>query len=985
VNLTGVVAEALDRAPTGRSVLLPAPNPSTRPIEVSAIWTVGQQTARWDNLFAAVIEEPRAGDDSAAVWAERAGAWGLQLLVLRDGEGVRVIRHGEGTAGGERRFPSVGAAVPSLQNARDQLFSAESLWRSRGMLPMDLDFELGATVSSFVGRGRATLGECLLTAINEAAAELGISVDVHTRGSNRPRSEARRGERRQIGHIVRVAVAYMGARILEDKGFWPERHKPTNDVVTLLDDVTGRTNGFFKTTHDESLALLRNHHHALRKIAKHLGGNCSFTLVDEQDVGELYEEACRRLPDDVATDDQFRDLQQHYTPVAIARRMLELLPLERIPVEERLIFDPAAGSGSLLLAATRRLALMRDAPQAFDERRAWLESHVAGNDLDPRARMITGLRYTLVQQALGDMFPSNAPRTFTGRDYDTLTSAELTEHCGRRPRVLVANPPYGERRDTTTKRDVQVAARFVDRALTWLREGDQFGIVLPQSFLTQTTHAVGEARAALARRADVFESWQFPEGVVGTSARQTVCVLLGVIGRSRYSGTIARKVQTENGKRQVAQMGYLGAACTARIEGGANWSEAVDPPARASQLCSATVGDLYHAFCGPTPKAGADPVEQAPAGQRVPNFEPTWQAPTSVTTDPAKVVKSQRYWRKEDLLYDARRNATEFSRTKLIASNDANRSMRTGLVVFLDRHGFWPDNHTHCIVVRRGADTQRAPTGWNELSEEDQLLWLQAILRSDTGRDRIEPSRTARHTNIKGLLAIPLPARAARSIVKLMHAWEAAPQDHEAFLARINAEVQRSYGAAPSKLTRSGPDPSMEVWRAEQRRPSRLVRGHIAEVSDAGKVRLHVPALEGGAVGGLIDPPQSLPGWALAGLWFEALLPDDVRTLDALAARPWALHDFRHPTLEELGALATVVLPPTHDPAPPPEALLRDIRSLRAASSERALTSAERERLDGLLDALDDYEEGAPRAIEERTREAARLAELKRLLAGGAR
>jgi type I restriction-modification system DNA methylase subunit len=46
--------------------------------------------------------------------------------------------------------------------------------------------------------------------------------------------------------------------------------------------------------------------------------------------------------------------------------MLELLPLERLHPEERIIFDPAAGSGSLLLAATSRLAGVSDIPENLE-------------------------------------------------------------------------------------------------------------------------------------------------------------------------------------------------------------------------------------------------------------------------------------------------------------------------------------------------------------------------------------------------------------------------------------------------------------------------------------------------------------------------------------------------------------------------------------------------------------------------------------------
>jgi hypothetical protein len=492
-GLVDFVEQTLGRKATARDVRLPDLD-DREPVEVAAVWTSDEARTRWDNLLAAVV---RAPDDGR--WPDRANAWRLQLMVRPDGRGLRVLDRSTTAGPLDTRYSSVQHARPALLAARDRLFAPETLSRLRGELPLDLDITIGAGALSFAGHQRHALGRALVAAITDASFAMGISLEEHRRASNSPRSSMKRFERRLIGHVTRVAVAYLGARVLEDKGFWPGRTRPTNDPDRLIREVTERTNGFFTATRDDSLAALQGQHAALQMIAKHLGGCRSFALVDDQDIGDVYANALTTLPAEVAQEKEFKDLQQHYTPVGIARRILENLPLERIPVEERFVFDPAAGSGSLLLAATRRLAEMHDAPAGLDERRKWLRTHVAGNDIDPRARMITGLRYTLVGEAFGDALQLTAPQNFGNADYRTLTSESLATMSGGRPRILVANPPYAEEREADAKQDVQVAAKFVERALSWLREGDLFGLVLPQSFLTQRSHGVGDARAALAR------------------------------------------------------------------------------------------------------------------------------------------------------------------------------------------------------------------------------------------------------------------------------------------------------------------------------------------------------------------------------------------------------------------------------------------------------------------------------------------------------
>ena len=168
----------------------------------------------------------------------------------------------------------------------------------------------------------------------------------------------------------------------------------------------------------------------LQSLATYLGNSVTFALIDHRDVGLLYERAIKKLPNNLDGKD-WSDLQRHYTPVAIAEKMLELLPLERIRPEERVIFDPAAGSGSLLLAATSRLAQMSDIPEEIEARRQYLANHVAGNDLDEYADLVTKLRYLLAQESfcsLGNKIHLGDPPSISLLQRAHLISA-LLEFC----------------------------------------------------------------------------------------------------------------------------------------------------------------------------------------------------------------------------------------------------------------------------------------------------------------------------------------------------------------------------------------------------------------------------------------------------------------------------------------------------------------------------------------------------------------------------
>lgn len=181
-----------------------------------------------------------------------------------------------------------------------------------------------------------------------------------------------------LNSVVNVAIAYLAARILDDKGFFGRRTKE-NAPRLLLERTIGQTNGFFRQTYYDDIDLVAPS--ALQQLALYLGNSACFTLVDHSDVGRLYEHAVQVFQDPKIGN---AEMGQHYTPIAIAERMLQHLPLEQLRPEQRYIFDPAAGSGSLLLAATQRLALMPDVAM-LENSASYFANHVMGNDLDNRA------------------------------------------------------------------------------------------------------------------------------------------------------------------------------------------------------------------------------------------------------------------------------------------------------------------------------------------------------------------------------------------------------------------------------------------------------------------------------------------------------------------------------------------------------------------------------------------------------------------------
>ena len=175
-------------------------------------------------------------------------------------------------------------------------------------------------------------------------------------------------------------------------------------------------------------------------------------------IGDLYERAL--VAERSWRTESLVDLKGvHYTPLAITKRILDRLPLERLPVEERTVCDLACGSGSFLLAATERLSALfhpRE-PGASALGREGVRKAVMGNDLDPVTILVAKLSYLVaywnqVDEAAGVPYPN-----LHGQG-NALTLDPLAAF-GSMPSVIVGNPPFDGDKP---------ASAFLDHALTLL-------------------------------------------------------------------------------------------------------------------------------------------------------------------------------------------------------------------------------------------------------------------------------------------------------------------------------------------------------------------------------------------------------------------------------------------------------------------------------------------------------------------------------------
>ena len=860
-----------------RGVRLPeaadAPGGAHGYVEVDGLFTSDGARPRWDNL-GLIVHRAAGEQDSVERWRRRLVDLPAAGVLLAANDNYYLLLAIPGQAAVVHPLPS-DDRLPAALAKHAPSFAPRDLaaYRTGQLSFADTAEHLSPGTLAFASRHRDDLHRALATAVTGALAEL----------------PARQSSLREP--VFRFALAYLGARILEDKGFFGRAGQLENDPRVLLARTVKKTNGFFKTAYEVALPKLEKHPRLLEALAANLGPTTTFALVDHHDLGRFYElliDILRTHQIEVGND--LVDLQQHYTPMALTERILEHLPLERIRPEDRVVFDPTAGSGSFLLAATQRLAAMTDLPEEPADRRAYLAKHVIGNDSDPHVKDIAWLRYYLIQESerSADLFPR--PERFGHDRYQDLTS----ERAGIQRGVVVANPPYAE------SGAEQQAGAFVRHALSWLDDGAQYAFVLPQTLMIQSTHGMNDARRELSRRSRILEIWQVPEGVVGIAARQAVCIILGIVGDTRTSVSVSRAIISGAEVARVRTAGLLGASWLSRItHANSEWREALVPPIELPSTWP-HLSDVFHVFSGPTPEGGAEPTPTAVGPTAGPYFSFDYVGNDRLWANPELRPQRERWlnrWR-----FVAKMNAASLLGPKIIVSRATNRGAQRPYRICYDDRGHWPNMNHHCIVPRASL-TPGTPQAYERLTSQERLFWLAGVLSSSFAIQLVLGRRGARHAGKNTWLDLPLPIEVDPDIIQLVRTVveeEQGPNGRALLPQRqveLDALVWRAYGAPKfSEIPRTGVDHWNDQLAKALQEPATALVAQVVDVGEQGgedRILLHLSGMEPEQEA-WVPLPLEMPGWALDGTSFIATVPQRVRSIHDLKDRA-AMYDFKHP------------------------------------------------------------------------------------------
>lgn len=288
--------------------------------------------------------------------------------------------------------------------------------------------------------------------------------------------------------ITDFAIRMLGATILADTGVFGETIRQRG-VDLSLDQLLSVANTSFPNYFQ---------HHYLdhndlpgTDLAYRILRRISYSGFAPEMLSYLYTAAYGKA--------QRKKLGFYDTPLYLTRRILQNIPIEFLPPEERLMVDMGCGWGSFLIAGAERLGQMNDM------RGRSLRDHIIGNDIDPFTAQLAGLGLLL----------STAEDSWHIDHHNALTWPWLETH---QPGIIVGNPPFGGRRDqpetldelmpATGRTRVEAANDHLYRTVRCVRPGGYIAMIMPQSFLV--SESAPHIRQALIETCDILEVWQLP-------------------------------------------------------------------------------------------------------------------------------------------------------------------------------------------------------------------------------------------------------------------------------------------------------------------------------------------------------------------------------------------------------------------------------------------------------------------------------------------
>jgi len=218
------------------------------------------------------------------------------------------------------------------------------------------------------------------------------------------------------------------------------------------------------------------------------------------------------------SDELRRELAIYYTPLAISQFIVDRLPINEIPLQQRCAVDPTAGSGGVMLTALRRMRELYEKETQAPAPPARCRRMVHCRDKDQFACWIAALSLMIETRWNGwDIEQGDI------RDLEVRTISPA-------PTIVIGNPPF------------ELTRTALGKAVSQLPDGGLIGLVLPYRYRGQVSGGGEASRRELLSSCEVLRMADLPAGVFTEAAEPSMILL----ARKRAGGPRANWVILEH-------------------------------------------------------------------------------------------------------------------------------------------------------------------------------------------------------------------------------------------------------------------------------------------------------------------------------------------------------------------------------------------------------------------------------------------------------
>ena len=353
--------------------------------------------------------------------------------------------------------------------------------------------------------------------------------------------------RKFLDPMLRNAVAGAVQAFRDDKGRDPDEHQVFRLTFALL---AGKV--FRDRQHREFLSLdpESDPDDVIRLVAKHYredwpelltpdsrqaAFDCIWRKIDFRNLS--VDVLSHSWSQTLVTDDLRLRFGIHRTPRSIVRYIVDRIPFENIPEDERIVVEPCCGSAVFLVAGLNRLRDLLPPDLDQRERHKYFKKMLRGFEREAYGAEVSKLSLALTDYPNANGWKIDRTDVFTSNAFaNSLRSA----------RVVLCNPPYenftaGERIEYGTE-DALKPLTLINRVLATLHPEGVIGFVLPRVFVDGLGYQ--KARQEIARRFGKIELVTLPDRGWDHADKETVLVIATEPNHGKkHTRVIHRKVR----------------------------------------------------------------------------------------------------------------------------------------------------------------------------------------------------------------------------------------------------------------------------------------------------------------------------------------------------------------------------------------------------------------------------------------------------------